>query len=386
MGSERSSVHQEKRDTGALDAQQESDRHWMAMALTEASKGVGQTRPNPPVGAVVVRDGRCLGKGYHQRAGGAHAEVEALQACSVDPAGATLYVTLEPCSTQGRTPPCTNLILERRLARVVVASDDPNPNHRGRGLRLLTRAGVRVDTGVCRDEGDRLIAPFGKWITTRRPFVTLKLATTLDGCLADRQRNSQWITGAEARAEVQRLRRAADVVMVGSGTARADNPSLRYRGPAPDIGMRLVVDSRGSLSPDAKLFTDGESDRTIVATTSACPETRRLAYEAAGAAVWVLPSTKGQVSLPSLMLRLGRNGVLHVLCEGGAGLAGGLVDAALVDAYVMFLAPKLLGGGDALACIGGKGRLLPRALNLTFESVQPVGCDMMICAKPRVNP
>jgi diaminohydroxyphosphoribosylaminopyrimidine deaminase/5-amino-6-(5-phosphoribosylamino)uracil reductase len=238
------------------------DIGWMREALALARRGVGRTRPNPPVGAVVVRDGRVVGRGFHRRAGMAHAEVEALRDAGGAAAGATLYVTLEPCSSWGRTGPCTEAIVAAGIRRVVVAARDPNPKHAGRGFRILRRAGVAVATGVLAAEGRELLAPFSRWVETGLPWVTLKLGMSVDGRLADATGRSQWITSPASRARVQDMRRTADAIIVGVGTALADDPSLTCRRYPASKPWRVIVDSRGRLPLKARVLTDGAAGRT----------------------------------------------------------------------------------------------------------------------------
>jgi len=249
--------------TGHEAADRRQDTRFMRQALRLAARGEGFTRPNPPVGAVVVRDGRVIGRGYHRAAGLPHAEVEALNACRESARGATLYVTLEPCSTTGRTPPCTGRIVQEGLARVCIGCLDPNPRHAGRGITRLREAGIAVETGICETACRELIEPFTRHILDQRPMVTLKLALTLDGRLADRERRSKWITGETARAWVQRLRRRTDAIMVGAGTVLADDPELRCRLPGAGAAWRVVVDGTGRLPAGRRLFTDAYAARTI---------------------------------------------------------------------------------------------------------------------------
>ncbi len=342
-----------------------------------ARRGEGRTRPNPPVGAVVVKRGRVLGEGYHHRAGMPHAEVEALGGLGREAAcNATLYVTLEPCSTQGRTPPCTDLIIEKGIARVVVSVSDPNPKHAGRGLRILRDAGIEVVEGVCRDAGEVLLAPFAKWVTTGLPFVTLKMGMTLDGRIADSKGTSRWITGADSRAEVRRLRQRADVILVGRNTAVMDDPSLRWSKSARLNPMRIIVDSVGKLSPQAQVLSDGQAENTIIATTAACSDKRVAQYIECGAEVW--RCGRGQrVSLKILMKRLGKTGIMNLLCEGGGELAEQLVRSDLVDAFEFFIAPKIIGGRGA-AVVSGKGWSLNSAPGLKFTESRMVGGDVWI--------
>lgn len=349
----------------------------MRRAIALARMSEGHTRPNPPVGAVVVRDGRRLGEGRHRCAGCAHAEVEALDACHEPVAGATIYVTLEPCCTHGRTPPCTDRILKEKIARVVVGCRDENGCHCGRGLEILAKRGVEVVFGVCEAEALELVEPFFKHVTTGLPFVTLKLAMTLDGRIADRNATSQWITGDSARAEVQRMRRRVDAVMVGSGTARADNPSLLCRRGGEHL-MRVIVDAGGSLPASARVLTDEAAARTIVATLRGTPAARVNAWQAGGAQVWTFaPDREGRVPVKRLIRRLGALGLLHVMCEGGGKMAGSLNDAGLVDEYCFFYAPAVLGDRQGVGAVEGDGCLLPRMPRMRFVEVKRFGSDMM---------
>jgi diaminohydroxyphosphoribosylaminopyrimidine deaminase/5-amino-6-(5-phosphoribosylamino)uracil reductase len=367
------------------------DRKWMRRALALARLSEGHTRPNPPVGAVVVRGGRKLGEGRHRCAGCAHAEVEALDACRGSVRGATLYVTLEPCCTHGRTPPCTDRILREGIARVVVGCRDENGCHCGRGLELLAKRGVEVVYGVCEEEACEMVRPFFKHVATGLPFVTLKLAMTLDGRIADREHRAKWITGEAARAEVQRMRRRADAVMVGAGTVCADDPSLLCRIPGSADGsstspglQRVVVDASGRTPAAAQVFTDAAAARTVVATTPRGAARKGKAWARHGARVWTLAADKeGRVPLKRLLRKLGDTGCLHVLCEGGGHLAGALHDAGLVDEYAMFYAPAVLGDARALSGVAGCGTLLANAGRLRIEDVRRFGEDVLIRARPR---
>jgi diaminohydroxyphosphoribosylaminopyrimidine deaminase/5-amino-6-(5-phosphoribosylamino)uracil reductase len=353
----------------------------MQRALSLAREGLGLTRPNPPVGATVCRGATVLGTGTHRRAGGPHAEVAALQQAGRRARGSTLYVTLEPCSTQGRTGACTDLILAAGIRRVVVAATDPNPNHAGRGLRLLRRHGVDVVCGVCRADGEALIAPFHRWITTRRPYLTLKLGLSLDGFLADASRRSQWITGPASRREVQSMRRCVDAIMVGIETVCADNPSLTPRPRKGRDPLRVVVDSRGRIPLSSTMLNDSRVVSTVVATTNACPERRAAAIRKKGAHVIRCRASKGGVSMPSLLSALGRLDVLHVLCEGGGELAGTLIHRGLVDEYALFVAPLLLGGGVSVA--GRQAWALGVAPKLLITETVRVGDDLLLRAVPK---
>ena len=354
----------------------------MAQALALARRGVGLTRPNPPVGAVVVRRGVAVGAGWHRAAGRPHAEALALKAAGARARGATLYVTLEPCCTSGRTPPCAAAILRSGVRRVVIGARDPNPRHNGRGLRLLRRRQIEVIENVRGAEARELIAPFARWIGTGRPRVTLKLGLSADGKIADFRGRSRWITGPAARREVQALRRAADALRVGAGTVRADDPSLLPRPAHGRRPFRVILDARGGVSARARVLSDPERRRTIMATTRRCPLRRRREWLARGAQVWVLPEAGGGVALAALLQRLGKMGILQVLCEGGGEVAAALVRARLVDGYVFYLAPLLLGGKTAVGAVGGAGWRLARAPKISFTGCRFLGQDLALTATP----
>lgn len=353
----------------------------MSRALALARRGEGCTRPNPAVGAVVVRNGRVLGEGFHRRAGLPHAEVEAINACRGSVRGTTLYVTLEPCCTHGRTPPCTDLLIRSGVARVVVGCADPNPRHASRGFRILHEAGIEVTRGVCEEECRRLIEPFAKRMTTGLPFVTLKLAMTLDGRIADRTGMSKWITGPEARKVVQALRRRADAVMVGAGTVVADDPSLRCRMRGAGTAWRVVVDGNGRVSPNAQVLTDRWADTTIIATTSASATSRRVAWARQGAQVWSLPGRDGRLNLQNLLKKMAQNDIMHVLCEGGGALAGGLLKAGLVDELFLFYAPAIMGDARATSGVVGADFRLANMPRFRVAEVAQVGGDIMVRAR-----
>lgn len=358
-----------------------ADNQWMQRALTLARKGEGHTRPNPPVGAVIVRNGKVLGEGFHQKAGQPHAEIIALNQADNQARRSTLYVTLEPCCTRGRTGPCTEAIIQSGIQRVVVGTEDPNPSHRGAGLRRLKRAGIHVDTGVCESDASRLIRPFAKWITTGRPYVTLKIAMSLDGKIADRKGSSRWISCPSSREYVQAIRAVVDAILVGGKTARLDNPSLGA-GTLKRLPLRVVVDSSGNLPLNLRIFTDGAQAQTLIATTRKCPTQKVETIRRLGAQVWVLPEKQAHVSITSLLSRLGRAGFLHVLCEGGGMLAENMIRNDLIDEYLFFVAPKIIGSQNAAAAVQGTGWGLNMAPKVRFTDVEPLGCDVMIRAVP----
>ena len=359
-----------------------SDSDWMRMALSLARRGEGKTSPNPPVGAVVAAGGRLVAAGYHRAAGSAHAEALALRAAGRRARGATLYVTLEPCSTRGRTGPCTEAILRSGIARVVAAVPDPNPRHRGRGFRLLRRAGLRVSVGTCAPEAENLLRPFAKWIRTGRPYVTLKMAMTLDGRIADASGRSRWISSARSRRIVLDLRRRVDAILVGRGTACADDPSLDPGRRGRGMPWRVVVDSRGRLPLTARLLTDGHADRTIIATTRKCPASRQAQYRARGAKVLALPESRRGVSMDGLFAALGRRGLLYVLCEGGGEMAHELVQRNLVDEVVLFVAPRALGSDGAVPVLKGRSWPLGSAPAFRVTACERSGPDVLLHLVP----
>jgi len=357
---------------------------WMRIALRLARRGEGFTRPNPPVGAVVVKDGKIIGAGFHRAAGKDHAEIMALKQAGARARGAQLYVTLEPCCTYGRTPPCVGAIIKSGVRTVITAVPDPNPRHRGRGLTALKKAGIKVVQGVCRAEGQVLIEGFTKWILTGKPYVSLKMAMSCDGKTADYRGKSRWITGIKARAFVHAMRRRVDAVLVGAGTILADNPCLLPRPANGRKTYRIILDARGRVAPGAKVLCDAAAGQTIMVTSRLCPAKRRKEWHKHGAQVWIIPSRPGVgISMPALMSKIGRMGLLRVLCEGGAETAASLIRAGRVDEFLFFLAPLVIGGKKAAPAVGGNGWELSKAPKLRFIEQEIIGNDILIRAKPR---
>lgn len=356
------------------------DARWMGRALELAERGLGMTSPNPAVGAVVVADRRAVGEGFHARAGGRHAEAEALAAAGRYARGATLYVTLEPCNHVGRTPPCVDVILGAGIARVVAAVADPNPKVPGGGAGALAAAGIDVALG-CRERAAMAInRPFFTAVRRGRPHVTLKWGATLDGKIADRDRASRWITGEAARGEGHRLRLISDAVVVGIGTALADDPALDVRigAPWPREPLRVVVDSRARLPADARVIAAGLPERVVVAVTDGADPERVGRLEARGLSVLRCKEQEGRVDLVDLLARLGGLDVVGVLVEGGGELAGAFLRAGLVDRVAAFVAPMLLGGGTAPGPIAGPGLPLPEGVRLELLEGRPVGDDWLL--------
>ena len=348
------------------------DEHYMARALELAARPL-RTAPNPRVGAVLVRDGEVIAEGYHSGAGSPHAEVVAIEGHDV--AGATLFVNLEPCLHQGRTPPCAPLIVESGIARVVIAMQDPDERVRGRGVDFLRARDVAVTDGVLADDANRLNRAYVHHRSTGRPFVTLKLALSIDARLGARDRSARWITGEEARKRAHYRRAEVDAVLVGVGTVLADDPQLTSRDAGATLQpVRVVVDARGRLPRAARVFGPGE---VIVATSNTAPHEQQVAWKEAGAEVLVLPGDERGVDLPALIADLGRRGMTEVFCEGGGELATSLLRAGLVDRLEVHQGGVLLGaGGPEIGDLGIESMAeTPRWKRVAVESV---GDDVIV--------
>lgn len=359
-----------------------ADHELMARALRLAERGLYTTTPNPRVGCVIVNDGRIVGEGWHLRAGGRHAEVHALQAAGGSARGATVYVTLEPCSHHGRTPPCADALLAAGVQRVVAAIADPNPLVAGRGLALLRAAGVRAEEGLLAEQAQEINIGFIARMTRARPWLRIKVAASLDGKTALRNGSSQWLTGPQARQDGHRWRARACAILTGSGTVRHDDPQLSVRGVKGQGNysrqpLKVVVDSRLELRPDARLLRDGN---VLVAAAVAEPN-RITALRQLGAEVVLVPGSDGRVDLPALLAELARRGINEVHGEAGCRLSGSLLRAGLVDELLLYLAPCLVGDAargmfdlPALDSLAGKRSLLIRDL-------RPVGSDLRLLAR-----
>lgn len=369
------------------------------MALRLARRGLGHTSPNPMVGALLVRSGQILGRGWHRRAGEPHAEIEALhdaQRHGHSPRGATLYVTLEPCSTRGRTPPCVEAIQAAGIRRVVAGATDPNPRHSGRGFALLRSAGIEVVEGVLAEECARLNEAFNHWIVHRTPFVTVKAAMTLDGKIATAKGESKWITGPAARAHAMRLRFTADAVLVGINTILADDPSLTVRAAdathAPDRVLkplrRIVLDSMARTPLDARVVSDPYAAWTTVVISKRAPQ-RRVAALSRRVRVLVAPLAPAgreagapQLDLRWLMERLGAEEVTHLLVEGGGQVNASFLFGGLAHRIAFYYAPKILGGRNALKAVAGSGaRDWREILKLRQVRWRRLGEDLLLTAR-----
>jgi diaminohydroxyphosphoribosylaminopyrimidine deaminase/5-amino-6-(5-phosphoribosylamino)uracil reductase len=357
-----------------------ADERFMARALALAARGLGRTFPNPPVGAVFVRGGRILGAGFHSRAGEPHAEIEALRAAKGRVRGATLYVTLEPCSHHGRTPPCADALVSLGLRRVVCAVVDPNPRVRGRGIRRLRRAGIPVTVGVGAAEANELLEGYRMRMLRGRPLVTLKLAASLDGRIAAAGGDARWITGPRARRLGHALRNVTDAVLVGAATVRADDPALTCRLRGGHDPVRVVVSGRRlAISPRAQLLARGGPPTWIVAPDDASP--RAAARLRRRAEVVLLPSRGGRVPFRRIVEALGARGITTLLIEGGGEVAAAALEAGVVDRVVLFLAPLLL-GGDGVAAVGRlRIRRVRDALRLREVVVAGLGADVVVTGR-----
>lgn len=359
----------------------ESPQAVMQRALELASRGLGHVEPNPPVGAVIVDDNlQLLGEGYHQQFGGPHAEVHALAAAGESANGATIFVTLEPCAHHGKTPPCADAVIRAGLKRVVVAMQDPAPHVDGSGIERIRQAGIEVEVGLLEPEAQRLTAPFVKRITTGRPWIIAKWAMTLDGKIASHTTHSQWISNATSRQVVHQLRGRCDAVMVGIGTALADDPLLTARPPGPRTAARIVVDSRARLPITSQLVQTARETPLLVAVLDSAPDAACAALSEAGATVLRLAGDgNDHVSLSALCDELGRREMTNILVEGGAGLLGGLHDAGLIDECQVFIAPKLVGGTSAPSPLGGRGlEQIPQSGSFAHVDVEMLEGDLFV--------
>ena len=355
----------------------DADTRHMRRALALAERGRGRTAPNPVVGAVIVRAGRVVGEGWHRAVGKPHAEVEALAAAGRRARGATLYVTLEPCAHWGRTPPCVDAVIAAGITRCVVALRDPDARVNGRGLRKMRAAGIDVVTGVLAAEARAQLAGYTRAHVHGLPRITWKVATTLDGRVADARGRSRWITGTAARAEAHRLRAASDAIVIGAGTARADDPRLTVRhGVRGTDPLRVVVDSRLRLPRTLRLFSPALARGTVVACAKDAPAARERALVARGVTVWRLPTLRGRVSPRALAERLAKEGRHEVMLEGGPTLGSAFLAADLVQRIVMYGAPLVLGGGRNWC--DGLDRALATTSRGRIAQVARVGDDVRL--------
>jgi len=332
------------------------DLKFMRMALKLAGARRGLTNPNPTVGAVVVKRGKIVGSGFHKKCGLPHAEVNALVSAGDKAKGADLYVTLEPCCHFGRTPPCTDAIIRAGIKRVVIAKKDPNPINNGKGSAKLRRAGIKTIVGILAQEAAALNRPYAKFIRKKIPYVTLKMAQSLDGKIATRTGDSKWVTSESSRRYVDALRGRVDAVMVGAKTVLKDDPSLTCKIPGAKQPLRIVAGGRSRIPRSAKILYDNGSSEVLI-----------------------VRGPGGRVDLQKLLEKLGDSGVAHILVEGGGELAASFIKERLVDQYLFFIAPKIIGGRDAVTSVEGDGiKDLGRAVGLKNVSVHKIGEDLLI--------
>ena len=357
-----------------------TDQNYMLQAIQLAKQGEGWTNPNPMVGAVIVKNGRIIGKGYHKKCGELHAERNAIASLTESAEGATIYVTLEPCCHYGKTPPCTEAIIEQKIKRVVIGSRDPNPKVSGKGIKMLQEAGIEVIEDFMREECDRLNPVFFHYITTKTPYVVMKYAMTLDGKIATKTGASQWITGEAARAEVQHMRHRYMGIMAGIGTVLADDPMLNVRVEGWKSPIRILCDSGLRIPLDGQIVKSAGKYRTIVAyADSENTEAKRKRLHEMGVETICCPDENNQVDLKKLMKYLGEEGIDSILLEGGGTLNDSALRAGIVQEVQAFIAPKLFGGMNSKTPVEGIGVRFPsEAVKLKCTDICQIGEDIRI--------
>lgn len=359
-----------------------NDTQFMKLALQEAAKGVGRTAPNPPVGAVIVKKNEVIAKGHHRKAGGPHAEIQALRRAGTRARGATLYLTLEPCVHHGKTPPCLDAVLTAKLKRVVIGMRDPNPVVNGRGIRQLRAKGVDVTTGVLKAECTRFYRPYHIFVTKRRPFIILKAAATLDGMVATAEGISQWVSGEAARRHGHTLRDRVDAILVGRGTVMQDNPRLTTRlgkGRRGHDPVRIILDSRLRILPLSHVIRVRSQAPTWVMTCLGASGIRERALQQEGAEVIrCVPDATGQVQLKDMLRKLAARGIMTLLVEGGPTVYSSFMRQRLVDRLLLYIAPKLLGGRALSLFPGLHISSLAQARHLDNWTVENIGPDLLV--------
>ena len=359
----------------------EFDQYYMNLALDLARKSEGQTNPNPLVGAVIVKSGKVVAKGYHEKAGLPHAEAIALNKAGTKARGADLYVNLEPCCHHGRTPPCTEAIISAGIKRVILGIRDPNRLVNGRGIRFLRKQGVEVVIGVLRRDCHKINEHFIKYITTGRPWVILKSAVSLDGKIATRTGDSKWITGSKARAYAHRLRSRVDAILVGAETVRMDDPQLTVRPKKKGMRnpVRIIVSGKGSISTSAKIFNNAHKERVIYVANASLPLIRKKKLQKIGVEVLLVKYRKKKVDLLLLMDALGKMKITSIMIEGGSEISGNALKEKLIDKLIYFLAPKIIGGKNAPGPVGGQGiSRIEDFIEVKEISIEKLGNDFVI--------
>lgn len=355
-----------------------TDHEYMERAISLARQGIGRTNPNPLVGAVIVKEDRIIGEGYHAKYGELHAERNAFASLTENAEGATLYVTLEPCCHYGKTPPCTEAILEHKIARVVIGSRDPNPKVSGKGAAILRAAGIRVEEDFMREECDSLNPVFFHYIRTHTPYVVMKYAMTADGKIATRTGASKWITGEAARMKVQEMRYTYSGIMAGIGTVLADDPLLNVRIEGKRSPVRIICDSHLRIPENSKIVQTAKEYRTIIACASGADE-RKARLQSRGIQVLTLPDENGRVDLKKLMHALGRETIDSVLLEGGGTLNYSALKAGIVKEVKAFIAPKIFGSDQAATPVAGVGIASPdEAVRMRLKKISEIGEDLFL--------
>ena len=354
------------------------DEKWMKRALRLAEAGKGRTSPNPLVGAILVKRGKRVGEGYHAKIGEAHAEIVALRQAGNKARGAVLYVNLEPCTHYGRTPPCVPQVIKAGVKRVVIGMKDPNPVVNGKGIEALKKVGLDIEVGVLEKECRRLNEAFCKYILKKQPFVVLKVAATLDGKIATRNGDSKWISGEASRRLVHKIRNQVDGVLVGVGTILRDDPLLTARRKEGREPYRIVLDSRLKIPAEAKVFEHSASE-VILATTELAPHEKVERLEKRGVQVLITDSKEGRVDLRSCLTKLAEIGVMNLLVEGGSQVNGSFLDEGLIDKFLLFLSPRLMGDPKALGIFDGRGvSNLTEAIALKEINTKRIGEDLFV--------
>jgi len=360
----------------------DQDYKYMQLAYNLAQKGCGGVNPNPLVGALIVKDDRIIGEGYHEIFGGPHAEVNAFRSAKESVEGATMYVTLEPCSHYGKTPPCAQAIVDNKIARVVIGMLDPNPLVSGRGVKLLEEHGIEVESDFLSAELAQMNRVFLKFIQSKKPFVIMKTAMTLDGKIASRTGDSRWVSNEQSRANVHELRNELMGIMVGVDTVIADNPILTTRLTGNKKGrnpIRIVVDSQARIPLDSKMLNTTNEAKTIVAVTSAANQNKVDQINSSGNEVLVVAEKDGRVDLNQLMQLLGEKGIGGILLEGGATLNYAALESQIIDEVHAYIAPKIIGGNDAKTPVGGDGiEMMKDAVNLQNIRFENIADDILV--------
>lgn len=353
---------------------------FMRIAIDLAKKAEGKVSPNPIVGAVIVKNGTIVGRGYHRRAGLPHAEVNALHRVGRRAKDATLYVTLEPCDHFGRTPPCTAAIIKSRIKKVVIGMVDPNPINNGRGIKTLKKAGIEVVVGILEGEAKSINRPYIKFITKKMPYITIKIAQSLDGKIATETGDSKWITSEDSRRYVHALRSSVDAVMVGVNTVVKDDPLLISRISKGRQPMRIIVDGRSKTPLNARIFSRVKESPLAIVTIKSSFKTMR--YESQGAEVLMAKGKDDRIDLKDLLRILAKRGISHILVEGGGELIASLIEESLADRFLFFIAPKIIGGRGAISAVGGNGiSKIKDAIMLKNMSIKKFAKDILIEAE-----